>query len=76
MINRLAKLIEEWIITVKSDKEKEEERKKSMQLDFWKIADVWNFENSTSLYHPTFWFSMPKPEAPDNDLSYNLWDNE
>eukprot|EP00340_Litonotus_pictus_P002461 CAMPEP_0170519966 /NCGR_PEP_ID=MMETSP0209-20121228/5178_1 /TAXON_ID=665100 ORGANISM="Litonotus pictus, Strain P1" /NCGR_SAMPLE_ID=MMETSP0209 /ASSEMBLY_ACC=CAM_ASM_000301 /LENGTH=628 /DNA_ID=CAMNT_0010805975 /DNA_START=14 /DNA_END=1900 /DNA_ORIENTATION=+ len=64
MINRLSKMIEDGVIKIKSEKKKK---------DFFEdISDVWKFENTSSLYHPSQGFVMPKPEAPDNDESYNF----
>lgn len=65
MINRLAKLIEDGLVKVEKEKK---------QADFFgDLADIWKFENSSSLaYHPGMGYTMPKPDAPDNDVSYNF----
>lgn len=63
-INRLAKLIKEGIIKIKNKSNKES------SIDH--IADIWALENTNpGLYHPTQGFSMPKPEQPYHDISYN-----
>ena len=66
-INRLARLIEDGIIQIKKEKER--------YNFFSDLSDIWKYENSTD-YHPSQGFKMPKPDAPDNDISYNFNDPE
>ena len=62
-VNRLAKMIEDGLIKIEEKKE---------ENFFDEISDIWKFENTNSLkYHPSKGFMMPKPDAPDNDVSYN-----
>lgn len=65
MVNHLARLIEDGVIQITKEKKPHD--------FFEEIADVWKFENTnTPCYHPGNGFSMPKPDAPDNDQSYNF----
>lgn len=65
MINRVAKMIENGFVTIEKPKRKG---------FFDDIEDVWMYENTNQSYHPSNGYTMPKPEAPDNDLSYNYND--
>lgn len=65
MINRISKMIENGFVSIEKPKRKG---------FFDDMEDVWLYENTNQGYHPSHGYMMPKPDAPDNDLSYNFND--